>query len=60
MEIIKVEDLVRNYRKSILKENENDVKVLKKLALMYIKVNLWGLWENQVMENYITQNFGND
>lgn len=43
MEIIKVEDLVRNYRKSILKENENDVKVLKKISFDVYKGEFVGI-----------------
>ena len=43
MEIMKVEDLVRNYRKSILKENENDVKVLKKISFDVYKGEFVGI-----------------
>lgn len=43
MEIIKVEDLVRNYRKSILKENANDVKVLKKISFDVYKGEFVGI-----------------
>lgn len=32
MSIIEVEDLVKNYRKSMVKESEGDIKVLKKLS----------------------------
>ena len=61
MEIIKVEDLVRNYRKSILKENENDVKVLKKISFDVYKGEFVGIMgKSGCGKNYITQNSGND
>ena len=39
--VLEVKDLVRNYRKSVIKESEEDVKVLK-----LRKANSLESWEN--------------
>ena len=44
--VLEVKDLVRNYRKSVIKESEEDVKVLKESASKLQKVNLLESWEN--------------
>ena len=44
--VLEVKDLVRNYRKSVIKESEEDVKVLKGNQLRLLKMNSLELWEN--------------
>ena len=50
MSVIKVENLIKNYKKSTWKESEEDVKVLKEFRFRQSRVNLSELWENPVVE----------
>ena len=44
--VLEVENLIRNYRKSVIKESEEDVKVLKGSAFKLQKVNSLESWVN--------------
>lgn len=44
--VLEVENLIRNYRKSVIKESEEDVKVLKESAFKLQKVNSLESWVN--------------
>ena len=43
MNVLEVEGLVRNYRKSVLRESEDDIKVLKGLSFQVDKGEFVGI-----------------
>lgn len=46
MNVLQVENLIRSYRKSVIKESEEDVKVLKGISFQVVEGEFVGIMGN--------------
>ena len=55
--VLEVKDLVRNYRKSVIKESEEDVKVLKGINFQVAEGEFVGIMGKSMVRNLIKAGF---